>query len=172
MTGTWVGTKRAERPTRAWYRWQWLTAAGAPDPAAVRMYDEVGPNLYRLACVLTDDAELAEQLVLQAIMASRHAPGSRQDLSTRVYVAWLAWGGAVRTTALDEAPEATLHQHIHGLTAEARAALGLCAYGGHTYRRAAELLGIAPDRVAQLLRDAMRQLGASPASVVGPTPAA
>lgn len=172
MAVTSVGTQRAERPTRAWYRWQWLTAPSGPDPAAMRTYDELGPNLYRLASVLTDDAELAEQLVLQAIMACGHAPSSRQDLSTRVYVAWLAWGGPVRTTALEETPEATLHQHIHGLAAEARAALGLCAYGGHTYRRAAELLGIAPERVAQLLGEAMRHLSASRASVVGPAPAA
>lgn len=172
MALTWEGTKRTQRPTRAWRRWQWVTAPAEPEPAAVRTYDELGPNLYRLACILTNDPEVAERLVLQTISAHRDSPSSRQDLSVGLYVAWLASGSPTPTTALEESSSASLLRSIHGLTCDARAALALCMYAGYTYRRAAAVLGIAPDRVAWLLGDALRSLGSSQPVLAGPTPAA
>ena len=61
---------------------------------------------------------------------------------------------------------------IHGMLADQRAALGLYKYGGHTYRQAAELLDLPPERVARLLCDALRSLANPFASLLEPSPAA
>ena len=40
-----------------------------------------------------------------------------------------------------------------------RDALAMCVFGGHDYRQAAALLGVAPDVVARLLTSALQELG-------------
>lgn len=155
---------RRPRPTRA---------AGPPATAA---YDEFGQSLHLFACALTDDAELAGQLVIQTILAHQSAPRTLQDLSAGVYIAWIAWGNPPLSAETSVAPGASattrmLHE-IHGLPADQRAALGLCKYGDHTYRQAAAVLGLAPDRTAQLLCDALRTLGTPRVLYVQPSPAA
>jgi DNA-directed RNA polymerase specialized sigma24 family protein len=40
-----------------------------------------------------------------------------------------------------------------------RACLALCVFGGHTHREAADLLGVAPSTVAELLTTGLRELG-------------
>lgn len=130
---------------------------------AAGAYDTFGQRLRLLAAVLTNDPELADRLVTQSIVGHESEPSSLQELSKGIYVAWLAWGKPLISTRssllTDASPTALMIDEIRDLTDDQRAALGLCKYGGHTYKRAAEVLGLAPDHVAALLGDALRYLG-------------
>ena len=151
-------------------------AAEEPDPDVAETYDQFGHTLYTLACVLTDDAKLAEQLVMQTIVAHQSGPSTLRELAAGVHVAWLAWGQpqspAESSPPPVTAPEAQLMHQIHSMLADQRGALGLCEYGGHTYRQAAELLDLPPEQVARLLCDALRSLANPLASRFKPSPAA
>ena len=150
--------------------------AKKPETDVAATYDQFGHSLYLLACVLTDDAKLAEQLVVQTIVAHLSGPSTLRELSAGVHVAWLAWdqpqSSAESAPPPVTAPEAQLMHEIHGMLAEQRGALGLCKYGGHTYRQAAELLDLPPEQVARLLCDALRSLANPLASRFNPSPAA
>lgn len=131
---------------------------------AAAIYDEFGQRLCLLASALSDEPELADQLVIQSIMAHEAEPSSLQELSAGIYIAWLAWGrpplsGRTHLEA-DASPTAPMIVEIRDLADDQRAALALCKYGGHTYRGAAKILDLAPERVASLLGDALRRLGA------------
>ncbi|MEO6604527.1 MAG: hypothetical protein ABIN55_02815 [Aeromicrobium sp.] len=138
----------------------------SPELRVAATYEEFGQRLHLLAHVLTHDSDLAEQLVIQAIVAYDPEPSTLQELSEGVYVAWIGWGNP--TVAQESAPTSghmaneRLFDQIHRLPDDQRAALGLCKYGGHTYRGAAEVLSLAPERVAGLLGDALRALGPAP----------
>lgn len=153
-----------------------LRPAKKPEPRVATTYDELGHALYLFACVLTDDVKLAEQLVVQTIVAHQSGPSTLQDLSAGVHVAWLAWGhpplSAESSPLPGTSPSALMLHEIHGLPTDQRAALGLCKYGGHTYRQAADLLDLPPEQVARLLCDALRSLATSRALCVEPSPAA
>ena len=159
MAKTAVGTHRTQTSKRAILRWRRRRVVPTQGTAMVT-YDEFGQRLHLLASVLTDDADLADRLVIQAILAYESEPSTLQELSAGVYVAWMAWGNpplsADRLGGTSTGAK-VLHE-IRGLPADQRAALGLCKYGGHTYRRAAEVLGLAPDRVARLLGEALQSL--------------
>ncbi len=130
---------------------------------AETMFDEFGQRLNLFASVLTDDPELVDRLVIQSIVAHESEASSLQELSAGVYVAWIAWGSPPLSNhgylSADASPATLLINEIRDLAADQRAALGLCKYGGHTYTRAAEVLGLAPDHVATLLGEALRSLG-------------
>ncbi|MEJ7635829.1 hypothetical protein [Aeromicrobium sp.] len=135
------------------------------DPRGSRVlavFDHYGSELHLMARILTDDQELAERVVIQAIAAHHSGPCTLRQLSAAVYVAWAAWGPHPRTSASlapvdDSAAEAQLYE-FHGLQDDQRAALGLCRFGGHTYRQAALVMGLPADHVAELLCAAMRNL--------------
>ena len=142
-----------------------LRPATKPDAPAATTYDEFGHSLYLLACVLTDDAKLAEQLVVQTIVEHQFGPSTLRELSAGIYVAWLAGGQpplSAESSPLAETSSGALTLHdIHQLSVDQRAALGLCKYGGHTYRQAADLLDLLPEQVTRLLCDALRVLAIS-----------
>ena len=142
-----------------------LRPAKEPDPNVATTYDEFGHSLYLLACVLTDDAKLAEQLVVQTIVEHQSGTSTLRELSAGIHVAWLAGGQPPLSAESSPLPETssgalTLHD-IHRLSADQRAALGLCKYGGHTYRQAADLLDLLPEQVTRLLCDSLRILATS-----------
>ncbi len=173
MTKTMVGARRAlspirvRRPALRIMRQPEVAAVGHEQSAAM-MCDEFGQRLRLLGCMLTDDADLAQMLVIQTIVAHVPEPCTIQDLSAGVYAAWMAWGNPPLATHSVLPPASTaserLMHEIRRLPEDQRAALGLCKYGGHTYRRAAQILGLAPDHVAWLLCDALRSLGPLPAA--------
>ena len=139
--------------------------AKEPDPPVATSYDEFGHSLYLLACVLTDDAKLAEKLVVQTIVEHPLGQSTLRELSAGIHVAWLAGGQPPLMDESSPLPEPssgalTLHD-IHRLSSDQRAALGLCKYGGHTYRQAADLLNLLPEQVTRLLCDALRVLATS-----------
>lgn len=135
---------------------------------AESMYDAFGQRLHLFATVLTDNPELADQLVIQSIVAHESESSTLQELSAGVYVAWVAWGrppiSSCGRPPTDASPSAQMIEEIHELSEDQRVALGLCKYGGHTYRRAAEVLGLSPNRVASLLAEGLRCLGAPKAT--------
>ena len=142
-----------------------LRVAKEPDPDFVATYDQFGHSLHLLACVLTDDAKLAQKLVVQTIV--KHQPGQStlRELSADIHMAWLAGGQPPLSAEPSPLPKTssgalTLHD-IYRLAADQRAALGLCKYGGHTYRQAADLLDLLPEQVTRLLCDALRALANS-----------
>ncbi|MBC7595030.1 MAG: sigma-70 region 4 domain-containing protein [Kineosporiaceae bacterium] len=142
-----------------------LWPAKEPQPNVAPTYDQFGHSLYLLACVLTDDTKLAEQLVVQTILEHQSGPSTLRELSAGIHVAWLAGGQPplwAESSPLAETSSGVLALHdIYRLAADQRAALGLCKYGGHTHRQAADLLDVAPEQVARLLCDALRILATS-----------
>ena len=80
------GTKIPSSARGPW-RSLWVARSG---PAA-STYKAYGKELHLLATVLTDDTELAQELVVQAIMTYGLGPSSLQELSSGVYVAWIGW---------------------------------------------------------------------------------
>lgn len=162
------GTKIPSSARGPW-RSLWVARSG---PAA-STYKAYGKELHLLAMVLTDDTELAQELVVQAIMTYGLGPSSLQELSSGVYVAWIGWGSpALSGEPAGRSTRAQMLHEIHGLPADQRAALGLCRYGGHTYRRAADVLGLAPELVARLLQDALSSLATPRILRLRPSPAA
>lgn len=158
-------------------------------PAAI--VDEHGYDLYVLANVLTADPAHAERLVAQAISAHGDGPCAFRELAGAVYLAWFAWGSVAGVgendlgeQGLDEqgrdeqgrAPVgskvAQVMRELHALPEDQRAAIGLCRYGGHTYRQAAEALGLPAADTAQLLGQALRALAPPGAGRVQPAPTA
>lgn len=162
------GTHRTQTPRRIIPRWRRRKDVVCRGTAMLT-YDEFGQKLHLLAGVLTDDADLAERLVIQTILAYEPAPSTLQELSAGVYVAWMAWGApplSVDRLAGNSLGSRVLDE-IRGLPADQRAALGLCKYGDHSYRHAAEILGLAPGRVARLLHDALQSLATTRVQQMG-----
>lgn len=153
-----------------------LRVTKKPEPEVATTYDQFGSSLFLFASVLTDDVKLAEQLVFQTIIAHQSGSSTLQDLSASVHIAWLAWGQpqspAESPPTPGRSPGAQLLHEIRGMPADQRAALGLCKYGGHTYRQAADLLDLRPEIVARLLCDTLRILANPLVSRFEPSPAA
>ncbi|MBC7629905.1 sigma factor-like helix-turn-helix DNA-binding protein [Aeromicrobium sp.] len=165
----------ARRPAQAAPRHARRSTDATEDPSGA-VFDEHGNELYLLACVLTEDPDLAEELVIQAIMAHRGGPSTLREFSAAVHEAWWAWGPESRTVdrqLLDDssASETILHE-LHGLPDDQRSALALCRFGDHTYRQAAERLGRPAKEVALLLCEALRTLACPGERLLEPSPAA
>ena len=125
------------------------------------MWDRHGGSVYALACALLgDEAAAARTVTLAMVDLARSTDGeSHQDtlrfLARRVY------------RHSQEAPvEPSSRPHLPPVMAWLgqlaqlqRACLALCIFGGHTHREAADLLGIPPSSVADLLTAGLRELG-------------
>lgn len=144
-------------------------------PSALTTFDEHGHRLHALARVLTDDPALAEQLVLAVLLPGRSTPVDYRTHAADLHHVWAGLGhlplyAGVR--AVDVSPSSQVLADIHTLPDDQRAALGLCRFGGHSFRQAAETLALAPDVVAGLLGDALRALALPGTLVSAPSPAA
>lgn len=130
--------------------------------SAEAAFDMFGGRLHVLASVLTDDAELAERLVMQAVLEHDEESGSHQELSRHLHLAWLSAGGPSRrgdgSLPSDQSVGSGMLLGIRRLSPDQRAALGLCAYGDHNLRQAADAMAVSPRVVAELLEAAMRGL--------------
>lgn len=135
---------------------------------AAELLDRLGPALCRLAGVLTDNLQLAEQLVLTAIAEHRSDGSAQRDLrvlSGAIYLDWASRDSA--ELAVDPAgrgprPAPTTSSEtlddLHALPQDQLAAVALCKFGAHSYRQAADLLGVPAAELAQILCAALRNL--------------
>lgn len=129
------------------------------------VFDGYADDLFRLASVLSDNAEFAQHLVIQAIVSDQFsgpAPQHAHELSASLVRAWVnrdrsAWA-ADNADRSDLSPRSAILGDLHTLDDEHRAVLTLCKFGAHTYREAAHVLHLSAERAATLLCEAMHQL--------------
>ncbi len=164
MVGSLVEEPRARRSgngrrLRLWHlRWPRSRRPGDVElSAAVAAYDACAQRLRLLAGLLTDVPERAEGLVVDAIL-SHVGPYVLHDLAAEMYRAWRRGGYLPDSRTSGVRTMSPMARHVHDMPADQRAALGLCKFGGHDYRRAADVLGLDPGDVARLLSEALRSL--------------
>lgn len=125
------------------------------------VWDHHGSSLYTLACALLGDEAAATQAVTLAMAdLARSADGwSTIDVrATLVRGVYEHSQDIVDRTprTLDLPPAMAWLERVAPLQ---RACLALCLFGGLTHRRAAELIGVSPATVAELLTAGLRELG-------------
>lgn len=133
---------------------------GWTQPQAEDVWNAHGACAYALARVLVGDQTSAKQVVVQAMTdlaragVGTSAGGTRRTLARHIYRhSTELMGETARTT--DLSPTMARLAHLARLQ---RASLALCAFGGHTYQQAADLLGVAPLTVAGLLTSGLDEL--------------
>lgn len=122
------------------------------------LFDRIGPELCRLAGVLTADADCADELVLTAIAEHRADGSCRSDLRILAGAIFLDWASRETVDLAAESSGDGIVGDLRGLPHEQLAAIALCRYGGHSYRQAADLLGLPAAELAQILCAALRNL--------------
>ncbi len=143
----------------------------APDLEAV--WDRHGGSIYALACALLIDEASASRAVRLAMadlarVSGDLSPGAaRRSLARGVYGHAQVLGGT-RTSSGQLPPVMTW---LSRLARVQREALALCAYGGLTHREAADLLGVTPGSVADVLTGSLRELARIAAGASAPAPA-
>lgn len=124
--------------------------------------DRHAADLSRVAATLTDDVEHATVLVVRALAACTAGELGFRDLSAHVVTDWLYGDDA--EPSLSELPaEVSILHDLRGLPPTERALLALCRFGDHTYRDAADALGVSHLTAASLLTATVRSL-----AVAGP----
>lgn len=158
------------RPGRSYGRGAAATVAEAYGPAGVTgdawaegLWSDHGSAVYALALALLGD----EGTALRAV-ALGMVDFARWDIGTPTSDVRRVLSRHVHRRCADLASETSvpaglppLMGRIARLARLQRAAVALCVFGGHTYRDASEVLGLAPVVVAQLLTSSMGDLGAS-----------
>lgn len=114
-------------------------------------------SLFTVACVLSGDPARAEALVREALDSGQVVLEDRPVIALdiarmfaqRVYQGW-------RRYEASAPPKRTSSSGgFAALTREQRAAVALCAYGAHTYRMAAGVLGTTVQAVTEQVRIAV-----------------
>ncbi|MGH3496270.1 MAG: RNA polymerase sigma factor [Nocardioidaceae bacterium] len=151
------------------------------------------PPLYALALAVTQDPARAETAVVAAFAVAVTRTGRigtatdghlRHDLARLTYLRCATDGANSAERTVEGAAESdesvdqagshrsqveTTLAALRVLSATQRAVLGLCMFGDHTYRQAADLLAMPADTAAALLCSGLREL--SPLLVgVAPAP--
>lgn len=128
---------------------------------AEQLWNEHGQRVYALAHALLGDETAAMHAVASGMLDLVRLEGAVSPgdigcaLARHVYVRCTASSGvAPRRAGLPPTME-----WLDELADLQRASIALCAFGGHTYRCAAEVLGIAPSTVAQLLTSGLAEIG-------------
>lgn len=136
---------------------------------AVKLYDRHGTALHTVANVLIGDQVRAEALVVEAIIAqsaTRIADrddrrSSLRQLAAGAYAAWSRHPSLAGISLPPATAPRSSIATVYRLPDDQRVAVALCAFGGHTHRQAAAVLGLPAGRVADLLREALLTLGQS-----------
>ncbi len=134
-------------------------ACGAPQLES--LWDRHGASAYTLACALLGDEEAAARAVRLAITdlvstTGRESPeDALRPLTRRVYRR--SQEIAVEPSGRSDLPPVMVW--LAQLARLQRACLAVCFYGGLTHREAADLLGVPPGTVADLLTAGLRELG-------------
>ncbi|WP_162891390.1 RNA polymerase sigma factor [Aeromicrobium sp. A1-2] len=157
-----VGRHARTRPVRRAPRWSFR-----PHARVSRLLARHGNDLMGVARTLTRDEQLAEQLVVDTLTAYDHGRPDHGELRTLAAGVMVAWLGRNRDEPSGPGSiTSQIYDELHTLPDEQRTVLALCRFGGHTYREAAELLGLPAADVADLLGRAMRSLQAGRAPAV------
>ena len=134
-------------------------ASTAPD--LEKVWDRHGGSVYALACALLGDEAAAVRTVTLAMvdLALSTDAESHEDtlrfLARRVYRH--SQEVAVEPSGKPGLPPVMVW--LGQLAQLQRACLALCVFGGLTHREAADLLGVPPSTVAELLTAGLRELG-------------
>jgi hypothetical protein len=125
------------------------------------LWDRHGSSVYALACTLLGDEVAAAQAVLLGMTdLARSSEGPSAEDARRCMARHVYWrsqelvGQTSRTLRL---PPAMVR--LGELAQLQRASLALCIFGGHTHREAADLLGVTPMTVAELLTAGLKEVG-------------
>jgi DNA-binding CsgD family transcriptional regulator len=125
------------------------------------LWERHGRSAYAIARMLLEDVATASQAV-ELVMADlaqspvcESAGDARRSMARRVYLR--SQDLPVDTSRTVSMPPAMVR--VHQLRQLQRACLALCLFGGHTYRDAAALLGVAPSTAAALLTSGLTELG-------------
>lgn len=125
------------------------------------LWERHGRSAYAIACVLLGDAATASQAVELAMADLAQSGGlesardAKRSMARHVYRRSQDLPADLSRT-LPMPPAMVL---VHQLSQLQRACLALCLFGGHTYREAAALLGVAPSTAAALLTSGLAELG-------------
>lgn len=124
------------------------------------LWDRHGKSVYALACALLGDETAAAQAVTLGMTDLARSAGSvstndaRRSWARHVY--WRSQELAGETSRTPHLPPAMVW--LGQLAQLQRACLALCLFGGHTRREAADLLGVPPATVADLLTAGLREV--------------
>ena len=133
---------------------------GCSKVQAEDLWNGHGRSAYALACALLGDETAAKQAVVLGMtdfarsQASTSAGDTRRSLARHVY--WRSTELASETSRTTGLPPTMAW--LAQLAQQQRTSLALCAFGGHTYQEAADLLDIAPLTAAELLRSGLNEL--------------
>lgn len=139
---------------------------------AADLWERHGRSAYAIACVLLKDAAVAERAVGLAMVdfvqsaECESARAARRSMARHVYRRSQELLSVDTARTLPMPPAMVWGDQLSQLQ---RACLALCLFGGHTYREAATLLGVAPSTAAALLTSGLTELGRPPGKE--PTPA-
>ncbi len=134
------------------------TSASAA-PWLEELWDSHGVSVYSLAFALLGDEAAASRAVRLGLsdLASRPDRASTKD-------ALRSWARQVYVRSRDltdetprTSPAGSTVSTLRQLARPQRTCLALCLFGGHTTRDVANLLGVAPKAVADLLRTGLRE---------------
>lgn len=168
--GVFMSAEADQESSSSWsiLRRPWLALANSPGhgPSPEQLWDMHGTPLFSLACTLLGDEEVALRAVALGMIdlysPSDGRPVIAGDASLRTVARCvyercqtiLAESSSQRTMIVPP-----LMVWLGELAHSQRDALAMCVFGGHDYRQAAALLGLAPDVVARLLTSALQELG-------------
>lgn len=125
------------------------------------LWDLHGRSVYALACTLLGDDEAAVEAVTLGLTdlarSTDRVSGrdARRSMARHIY--WRSRELVGETPGAMDLPPAMVW--LGQLAQLQRACLALCVWGGHTYRETADLLGVPPLTVAELLTTGLREIG-------------
>lgn len=138
---------------------------GPPDVAPDSVWALYGTSVFAMACALLGDEPAALRAVTMGMVdvftpdaESLHPSpdSSLRGVAGLVYQRCEELAGEVSVSRTMTGP--SLMVWLGELATAQRKALALCVFGGHTYREAAHLLGLAPGTVAALLKAGLHDL--------------
>ncbi len=134
-------------------------ASTAPD--LEKVWDRHGGSVYALACALLGDEAAAVRVVTLAMVDLALSTDGESHEDTLRFLARRVYRHSqevpVEPSGSPHLPPVMVW--LGQLAQLQRACLALCVFGGHTHREAADLLGVPPSTVAELLTAGLRELG-------------
>jgi hypothetical protein len=146
----------------------WLALANSRDeePSPEHLWDMHGTSLFSLACTVLGDEKEALRAVSLGMVDLYSPSDDRSAITADASLRAAARCVYERCRAILAEPSSQrtmvgppLMVWLGDLACSQRDALAMCVFGGHDYRQAAALLGVAPDVVARLLTSALQELG-------------
>ena len=131
-------------------------------------WDLHGTSLYALACALLGDEVAASRAVSSAMVDLYSSAGGEAHVSSEITLCTAAacvydrcHAGLAEASMERTVTTPRLMVSLGELAGAQRAALALCAFGGHTYQRAATRLDLPSEVAADLLASGLRDVWAA-----------